>query len=194
MSLVRLIHARRRLRVLGFDDAPFDKVPGAPVPLCGVICAGTRFEGMLWGSTTKDGLDATEALAQMVLRSKFADQVHLVLLDGITVGGLNVVDLAALHEAVSVPCAAILRKAPDLDAFRRVVERLPEPELRWQRVLRAGPVYEREPFWFQVAGAEPDEVALALPTVTDTGNVPEPLRLAHLIGSAVIYGQSGRRA
>jgi hypothetical protein len=38
-------------------------------------------------------------------------------------------------------------------------------------------VHEREPFWFQVAGADPEDVAVALRAVTDTGNVPEPLRL-----------------
>jgi endonuclease V-like protein UPF0215 family len=194
MFFARLVHARRHVRVIGIDDAPFEKVAGAPVPLCGVICSGTRFEGMLWGTTTKDGLDGTEVLIRLLMQSKFAGQVHLVLLDGITVGGLNVIDLAALHEAVGVPCAAVLRKAPDVAAFRRVVERLPEPELRWSRVLRAGPVHERAPFWFQVVGADPDDLALALGSVTDRGNVPEPLRLAHLIGSAVISGESGKRA
>ncbi|MFP2934395.1 hypothetical protein ACLESO_56630 [Pyxidicoccus sp. 3LG] len=43
-------------------------------------------------------------------------------------------------------------------------------------------------------GAEPPLVAEALARVTDRGNVPEPLRLAHLIGSAVVTGQSGQRA
>ncbi|MEZ4241882.1 MAG: DUF99 family protein, partial [Myxococcota bacterium] len=150
--------------------------------------------GMLWGRTVKDGLDATEALAGMVLGSKFADQVHLVLIDGLTVGGLNVVDLPALADALGVPCAAVMRKPPAIAAFRRVVERLPDAEVRWDRVVRAGPVHERPPFWFQAAGAAPDDVALALQAVTDTGHVPEPLRLAHLIGAAVVGGASSRRA
>jgi endonuclease V-like protein UPF0215 family len=47
---------------------------------------------------------------------------------------------------------------------------------------------------FQVAGAEPDEVARGLARLSDRGNVPEALRLAHLIGSAVRQGESGRRA
>jgi endonuclease V-like protein UPF0215 family len=55
-------------------------------------------------------------------------------------------------------------------------------------------VHERPPFVFQVRGAEPDEAAFALRKLTDRGNVPEALRLAHLVGSAVMTGESGKRA
>jgi len=52
----------------------------------------------------------------------------------------------------------------------------------------------RPPFVFQVRGADPDAIAAALARVTDRGNVPEALRLAHLVGAAVVRGESGRRA
>jgi endonuclease V-like protein UPF0215 family len=47
---------------------------------------------------------------------------------------------------------------------------------------------------FQVQGAGPDEAAEALARLTDRGAVPEPLRLAHLVGAAISTGESGRRA
>jgi uncharacterized protein len=50
------------------------------------------------------------------------------------------------------------------------------------------------PFTFQARGADPGEVADALARLTDRGQVPEPLRLAHLVGAAVRLGESGRRA
>jgi len=37
-------------------------------------------------------------------------------------------------------------------------------------------------------------VAKILNQVTDTGNVPEALRIAHLIGSAIKTGESSNRA
>jgi hypothetical protein len=55
-------------------------------------------------------------------------------------------------------------------------------------------VHLRAPFAFQVQGAEPGTAAEALARLTDRGNVPEPLRLAHLVGAAVVRGESGRRA
>jgi hypothetical protein len=36
--------------------------------------------------------------------------------------------------------------------------------------------------------------AAVLRRLTDCGNVPEALRLAHLIGAAVVKGESGRQA
>ncbi|MGA9522477.1 MAG: DUF99 family protein [Myxococcaceae bacterium] len=47
---------------------------------------------------------------------------------------------------------------------------------------------------FQVQGGDPDEIAQALRRITDTGHVPEALRLAHLIGSAIVTGESSHRA
>jgi len=59
---------------------------------------------------------------------------------------------------------------------------------------KAGAIHQAGPFVFQVAGAEPARIAPLLTRLTDRGNVPEALRLAHLIGSAVQQGESGRRA
>ncbi len=192
--LAELLRLGRRLRAVGFDDAPFEKRPGAPVSISGIVCAGPRFEGMIWGGATVDGADATDALAGMLLGSKFHPQVHLVLLDGITLGGFNVVDLPALAERLDRPCVAVMRRRPDLPAIERAVSRLPDAEWRLALIRKAGPIVEDGGFVFQVQGAPPDAVAAALACLTDRGGVPEPLRLAHLIGSAVVTGQSGRRA
>ena len=187
--------ADRRIRVAGFDDAPFDRgATGAPVHVAGVICAGTRFEGMVWGSVTKDGFDATEVIASLLEGSKYLAQIRAVLLDGIGVGGLNIIDLPALSTRLGLPCVAVMRKMPDVDGVRKVIAALPDPERRLALLERAGPIHQRAPFYFQVAGITPGAAAELLDRVTDTGHVPEALRLAHLIGSAVIDGESRGRA
>jgi hypothetical protein len=183
----------RRLRVIGFDDAPFERTDDR-VQVAGVVCSGTRFEGMVWGEIERDGFDATDALATLLGRSKFHDQVRLVLLDGIAVGGLNVVDLPELAARLELPCVAVMRRMPDLAAMERVIARLPEAERRLAALAGAGPIHRRPPFVFQVAGIARDAAAEALARVTDTGAVPEALRLAHLIGSAVVLGESRGRA
>jgi endonuclease V-like protein UPF0215 family len=193
-SLARALARARTLRVAGFDDAPFRRVRGATVPLCGVICAGTRFEGMLWGHTRRDGWKSTDAIAAMLLGSKFLPQLHLVLLDGIAFGGFNIVDLPALSERVGLPCAAIMRRPPDLPSVHAALQCLSNPPRRLALLARAGDIHHRPPFTFQVAGAPPELIEQALPLLTDQGHVPEALRLAHLVGSAVCLGQSGRRA
>ena len=78
--------------------------------------------------------------------------------------------------------------------MERAARKLPRPEARLAVLRRAGPIHVAGRLVFQVFGAEPRETAVALERLTDTGNVPEALRLAHLIGGALAYGESGRRA
>jgi len=184
----------RTVRSIGFDDAPFVRHRRADVGIAGVVCAGTRFEGLVWGRLRQDGWNATAALARLLAGGKFLPQLHLVLLDGLSFGGLNLVDLPALAAALGRPCVAVMRRPPDLAAMERAVRRLPGAERRLARLRAAGPVHVRGRFTFQVAGAEPAAVAEALERITDRGAVPEPLRLAHLVGAAVRRGESGRRA
>jgi len=191
---MRLPPPPKALRTIGFDDAPFSRRRGGSVAVAGVVCAGTRFEGMVFGRVRQDGWNATEVLSRLLVGRKFLPQLHLVLLDGLSLGGFNLVDLPALAQALGRPCVAVMRRPPDLAAVERALRRLPRPERRLRLLARAGPVHGRPPFYFQVAGAEPDEVARALRRVTDHGCVPEPLRLAHLVGAAVRVGESGRRA
>lgn len=192
--LAKLLAAGRTVRVVGFDDAPFAKRRGAKVPIAGVVCAGTQFEGMLWGHARRDGWNATDALSSLLDGSKFRDQVRAVLLDGVAVGGLNVIDLPALHTRTGLPVLSVMRRAPDLDAMRAAIARLPKPAARLAVLERAGEIHQRDGFVFQAHGATADEAATLLARSTREGRVPEALRLAHLIGSAVMLGQSGRRA
>lgn len=219
-----LLRHNRQIRVIGFDDAPFvrkkpfppfDGKEGLtdvesnskhsplacalpqtsnPVALAGVVCNLTRFEGMLWGQIQADGWDSTKQLAKMLLSSKFHAQLHLVLLDGIGMGGMNLIDLPYLAQQIQLPCVAVMRKLPNLEKMKAAISLLPDPEKRLQILAKAGTIYAQPPFYFQVCGLSSTLTAKVLQRLTDKGNVPEALRLAHLITSAVIKGESGKRA
>lgn len=190
------LEQHKTFRVIGIDDTPFQRTQREPVPVAGIVCAGTRFEGMLWSRVTRDGSDATATLIEIIRGCKFYPQLHAVLLDGIALGGFNVVDLPALAEALALPCLSIMRKAPDMPGIERALERMGpgEKERRLPIIQRAGPIYHHGPFCFQVQGLGPDLAGRMLATVTDTGHVPEALRLAHLIGAAIATGVSSKRA
>jgi endonuclease V-like protein UPF0215 family len=189
-----LLRHNRQIRVIGFDDAPFIRHTNEPVAVAGVVCALTRFEGMLWGQLQADGWDSTEKLTQMLLSSKFYPQLHLVLLDGIGMGGLNLIDLPLLAQQVQLPCVAVMRKFPKLEKMKAAIALLPESEKRLQLLAKAGEIHVQPPFFFQVCGLSAELTVRILQRLTDRGNVPEALRLAHLITSAVTSGESGRRA
>lgn len=190
MTLADLIRRGRHIRALGFDDGPGD----VDVPVAGVVCSDATMEGLVWSSLTRDGTDATAVLSGAVAGSKYADQLHVVLTDGLTMGGLNVVDLARLHAELGVPVVAVMRRLPDLPAFHAALDNLPDAPARKAVVARAGPVHPWAGGAFQVVGDEPDVVPAVLERLTVNGRVPECLRLAHLITGAVATGASGRRA
>ncbi|MGM0557888.1 MAG: DUF99 family protein [Myxococcota bacterium] len=194
MALDDAVRRGRQLRAIGFDDAPFLRGSDEPVPIAGVVCSDTKFEGMVWGDVTPDGFDATQRIIDLLADSKFLSQLHVVLIDGIAFGGFNIVDLPALASELGVPCVAVMRQRPDLKSVHAALERLDEPERRMELLARAGEIHDAESVCFQVAGAAAETVARAMPRLIYTGHVPEPLRMAHLIGAAVVRGESGRRA
>ncbi|GAB2881395.1 DUF99 family protein [Microbulbifer echini] len=193
-SLEELLRLKKKLRIIGFDDAPFQKERGSPVKISGIVCTDTRFEGMLWGEIRKDGMEATGVIAQLVQGSKFYHQINVVLTDGVAVGGFNIIDLPKLAEALQRPCIAVMRKPPNMIDIDKALRHLPDYQMRRETLYKAGKIYTHNNFHFQVHGCPPKIAAGVLVQATDNGNVPEALRLAHLIGSAVITGQSGRRA
>lgn len=194
MQLESLLRLGRVIRVIGFDDAPFSRRASKSVSVAGVVCGGTRFEGMVWGEVEQDGLDATETICKLLIGGKFLPQLHILLLDGIGFGGLNLIDLPELASRLEIPCVAVMRRQPDLAAIELVIRRLPRAEERLLLLQRAGTIHAYPPYFFQVCGESPEVTAAALHRLTDCGNVPEALRLAHLIGAAVIKGESGSSA
>lgn len=195
MNLESLLRLGRTIRVIGFDDAPFMRSnQDKKVFISGIVCAGTRFEGMVWGQVQQDGWDATDVICQLLLGKKFLPQLHVLLLDGIAFGGFNVVDLPLLAQNLALPCVTVMRRLPDMVAIQAAIHRLPQPEERLQLLQRAGTIYQYPPFFFQVCGANPEVIFAVLQRLTDCGKVPEALRLAHLIGTAVVKGESGKSA
>jgi|GEM_PF-51247 len=188
------IRKNKQLRVIGFDDAPFSKHLDDKVNISGIICSNTRFEGMVWGELTRDGLDSTDTLVKLVTSSKFYSQLHAVLLDGIAFGGFNIVNLPELSHRTRLPCLAVMRKLPDMESIDNALRNFSDYEQRKQLISLAGKIERCSEFVFQCAGIDADFAAEILARTTDTGKVPEALRLAHLIGSAVKTGESGKRA
>ncbi len=189
-----LLRRGRRLRALGIDDGPFIRRHHRDVLVVGAIYNATQFDGLLTTHVRQDGYNATKRLIQMIAGSKFHAQLHIVMLDGITLGGFNVIDLAQLAHAVGIPCVAVMRRKPDQEAVNRALSRLAGGARRRKIMDRAGPVHLAGSLYFQAAGIEPHIARQAILDNTIHGLIPECLRAAHLIAKGIVTGQSGRRA
>jgi endonuclease V-like protein UPF0215 family len=106
--------------------------------------------------------------------------------------------LDQLHAAIRRPIVTVTREKPDLAAIERALRRrFDDWEDRLASMRRHDLVAVRShagTLWVSSVGADlrPVQEALALTTVR--GNLPEPLRIAHLIAAGIARGESKGRA
>lgn len=187
--------------VVGFDDAPFARTHRGDILLVGAVCARTRLDGVISTRIRRDGANATTRIAEALGRSQFGAHVQAILLQGIAVGGFNVVDVHALHATSRVPILVVARRAPDMSAIRRALftggagaRGVPGAARKWRLIERAGPMEELRGLFVQRVGLSRSEAGELVRATTLHGNLPEPLRLAHLIAGGVTTGASHGRA
>lgn len=185
-------------RVLGVDDAPF-AFEDAETEVVGVVVRAPSYvEGVMTTRVAVDGRDATDRLAAMIGGSRYRDGLALVLLDGAALGGFNVVDIVRLHGEVGVPVATVTKKEPDAAAIEKALRaRFPDAEERLAILRRAKVSKVRtahKPLYVSCAGLAVREVAEAIAACTVRGSLPEPIRIAHLVATAVKKGESHGRA
>ena len=181
---------RRLANVLGIDDAPHGR-DRRRVPIVGVVTARDRMDGLLIGHVQRDGRNATDRIAALLRQSPFDRHVQAVLLQGLTFGGFNVVDLPRLHTILARPVMVVVRRRPDLKRIEHALrEAVPGGRRKWTLVEHAGEVEPMGDLFVQRAGLSRGEARLLLEATTRHGKLPEALRLAHLIGAALVTGRS----
>jgi endonuclease V-like protein UPF0215 family len=169
--------------VIGFDDAPFLRTHRGRVRLVATICARTRLDGVISGYVTRDGTDSTTRMTALVRNSPFAECVRAVLLQGIAVAGFNVVDIHRLSKELLVPVLVVIRHKPNMDEVKTaLLQHVPSGERKWRLIEQAGEPTPLDSVWVQRSGISLEDARALLRASTLVGNLPEPLRLAHIIG------------
>jgi endonuclease V-like protein UPF0215 family len=192
------MNLKPHIRILGIDDSPFD-FSSRKALVVGVVARLPMYiEGIMRTEVEVDGLDANDAIAAMVERSRYREQLRLVLFDGVAVGGFNVIDIDALHRRIGIPCATVTREMPDFDKMEAAL-RSHFPD--WQerlRIIKRKPLFtvgpRRRSLYATIAGMGAETLEPILAECTVQGRLPEPLRIAHLISSAMVRGESHGRA
>lgn len=188
------MRTRRFSNVIGFDDAPFPRNHRGLVKIVGAVYADQRLDGVLVGEIEKDGFDAAAKLADLVRTSKFFQHARLIMLQGITMGGFNVVDVFDLHRRLDLPILVVARHAPDMDAVRRaLVQHLPGGRAKWAVLESLGAMEPAAGVYVQRVGLTRPQAAEILNRWAIHSRIPEPLRCAHLIAGALVTGQSRNR-
>ncbi len=189
---MKLSQVKPEIRIAGFDDAPFGFKDRETQLICTIFRGGLWMDGVLMANVRVDGLDSTDSIFGVINGSSHKEQIRVIMLDGITFGGFNITDINRLGRKVGLPVIAVVRERPDFESIRKALGRFDDAEARWRLIEKAGPVKPLEvkdpktgifkKIWFQTSGID-DETARRVIRVSSTRSfVPEPLRVAHLIG------------
>ena len=181
---------KSEIRVLGVDDGKFTPHTQGYVIVVGVVFrGGCWLDGVMHTRIAIDGFDATEQIASMINGSSHCKQLRLVMLNGITFGGFNVVDIKKLNLATKLPVIALTREKPDLAAICEALKNLPRSEERWEMVLAAGEIFEvtckGKRIYMELAGLSLVDARKIVELTSTRSSFPEPLRVAHLVASGI---------
>ncbi|MFX0047548.1 MAG: DUF99 family protein [Candidatus Hermodarchaeota archaeon] len=179
---------------IGFDDAKFTfNSSSKTTDLIGIICQGTRMVGMVKKEILIDGNNATEVLIELTKQNE--KHVQYIITDTITFGGFNIIDLEKVYKFTNKPIIAVTEKIVDLEAVRKaVVKKFPiKYNDKLQYIVNAGELYETfvetaggySKVYFHSKGIQISEVDSLLNKICIDSKIPEPVRLAHIIGKAL---------
>jgi hypothetical protein len=161
--------------------------------LIGVVSRDNRIEGILSGSVSVNGDDATRNIIRMISSTRFKEQIKIVALNGIAIAGLNVVDVERLEKELGVETIVFTRAKPDprklvhaLNAFAKKNGMNPKERTALVRLQSKRKPEKVEGFHVQcmLKGYELKPFAK---------QSYEMLRVAHLIASGVDTGESKGR-
>ena len=192
MSEKKLCSIKKEIRVLGVDDGAHVFRAKSRVPIVGVVFrGGSWLDGVMSTCVSVDGFEATEAISNMITSSPHYGQLRVIMLNGITLAGFNIVDIAKLNKSTGLPVIVVLRDKPDMARIKLALTKLPKPEERLEAITNAGELSaiatkdKKTSVYIQTAGIIPEDAQKIITFTSTRGNIPEPLRVAHLIASGI---------
>ncbi|MFB6192821.1 MAG: DUF99 family protein [Candidatus Nanohaloarchaea archaeon] len=177
---------KQGIRVLGIDDAAFEHGENRTF-LTGVVYRGTEFiEDIKTIEVKVDGEDATEKVLKLAEKFSNQEQIKALLLDGISLGGFNLVDLKHLSEKTGKPVIAVTKNRPHRERFRKTMEETGNYDKVFEKLGEPAEIELRDGRCFiQHKGCSREEASEYVRKNTTHGQIPESIRVADMIGRAL---------
>ncbi|MBW2980377.1 DUF99 family protein [Candidatus Woesearchaeota archaeon] len=181
---------KKEIRILGIDDAPFDKFKKGNVLVVGTMFRGGQWiDGVLSTKITIDGSNSTSRLISMINKSKFKPQLQCIILDGIALGGFNIIDVKELNKKTRIPVLVVIRRMPDFKRIMAALKKL-KKEHKYKLIQKAGQVHKIGKVYVQMSGLSLEQAKQILKITCTHSLLPEPIRVAHLIAAGITVGES----
>jgi endonuclease V-like protein UPF0215 family len=195
MEIDRLKMIKKELRILGIDDAPFNKFKDKECLIVATIFRGGSYiDGLLSTHVKIDGRDSTENIIKIVRASRHIEQLRCIMIDGIAFAGFNVIDIQKVSKMTKLPVIVFIRKMPNFKKIAVALEKADKKTAASKLALmkKAGKVHriKNKRVYYQIAGISEKKAAEILKLAATHAIVPEPLRIAHIIASGIALGES----
>ena len=185
---------KRQIRILGIDDSPFTFTDKYGTVIGVVMRGGEYLECVLRSQVAIDGNDATYVCKEMIQNTKHRKQLRAVMLDGVALGGFNIINIDGLYDSTSLPVITITRDKPDFEKIRLALQKNFDDWKERYDLLKKGEIYtvktSHNPVYVKCVGISIEEAKEIINLSTIRGVIPEPIRVAHLIASGITRGES----
>ncbi|MFH1234204.1 MAG: DUF99 family protein [Candidatus Diapherotrites archaeon] len=183
--------SKELIRAIGIDDGHFTPKKKGKTKLVFVLLrADNRLEGILSADVTVDGTDSTKTIIKTLSNSCFLEQARCIFLEGINFAGFNMADAQTISKKTGLPVIIVFRKQPDIEGIRKALGKFRDSKKRISLLEKAGRIFRAEKIFFQCHGIPEEGAREAIRKFTIHSNFPEPVRIAHLVASAVTLGRS----
>jgi len=188
---------KKEIRILGIDDSNFTKEDKNVLVVGALLRGGFWIDGVVSTYVERDGLNATEKISTMINNARYKD-VRAIMFKGITIAGFNLVDIEELSMTTGLPIVVVMRKMPDFASIEKALDNLTEKQNRLNIIKKAGVIHEvtvqeTSEIFFQFNGLEEEDARELIRISSMHSNIPEPLRVAHIIATGVVKGESTKK-
>ena len=189
---------KQQIRLLGIDDSPFTFTDKYTTIIGVVMRGGNYLECVIKSQVSIDGEDATFVCKDIIKNSRHRKQLKAMLLDGIALGGFNIVDIESIFNSTKLPVITVTRDKPD---FNKIETALKKNFIDWEKrlkLIKNGVIHKvntnYNPIYVKCSGIDIEEAKEIIKISTIRGVIPEPIRVAHIIASGIIRGESYGKA
>jgi hypothetical protein len=161
--------------------------------LIGIISRNGTIEGAVSTKITVDDIDSTEKVIALLKKSRFSDQVRLIVMNGIGLAGLNIVDIYRVAAETECGVLSITRKKPHpnqlvnaLRALARDTGTDTKQRIALVNKIKMANMFRSSAFYAQTT-MKKEDAAKFIPQAV------EQLRLVHIIARGISTGESKGR-
>ena len=186
------------MKLLGIDDGPFHFGDKTTIVIGTIMRANGYLECVLKRDIQVDGSDATDIIIEMIVHTRHMKQLQVVLLDGASFGGFNIINIEKVFQETKLPVLTITRDPPNFKDIKKALQsHFSDWDMRYN-LLKKGDLYpvktKHNPIYLKCVGLGLEKAKEIITLSTIQGVIPEPIRVAHLIASGICRGESYGKA